>query len=521
MIFRYLRNVFSNYALSAVTALVSFVLTPILYRYLHPANYAIFALGLATAAALEALDAGMLNALIRCVSILVASRSTAELNSLVSTVFFLLAAIGLFAGLVLAALSGWLVSFFHLTGPDPALVPLVLVLIGATTTFQLPGTALAGHLMGCQDFHLLNSVEIVGHIIRFGAILWVVEKGYGLLAIVAVIPAVALLRLVGMLTAARKAAVSFVPRWSARSLASLKAIWKFTSLSFIEDSATKWYLQLDSFLAARLLPLPDLAILNVARRFPIALTQLVAVPVGVAYPMVSSAVATGEKSIMERFMLVSTRLILAIELPLGSAMFIWAETILLLWVGPGMGSGVRAFQVLVVFGVAASLQEAPLTLLYGLGKIRLSTILSLAMLASAGLLAIPACARSGLMGLAIVYAATYVVGTLILHGQALRLAGVFSNWHGMTSVPHDHFGTRQEGISRWLWRSLIPPIVAELPALGWLVLSHASFPHTLAGLSGSVVPAFVLYYGVFQLMFRGGEAKTWKACLQRMLMDID
>ena len=498
---RLLRNIFSNYALMVVTGLTGFVVTPILFHRLQAVNYAILVFAFASVAVMEALDLGLFTALIRFVSDLAAREKNAELRALVSSAFYLLAGLGALGTITIVALSSFLASYFQVQGTPDAPGHLVLTLIGLSLAFSLPSAALRGLLMGCQDFHLVNALAIALQLARAATMVVLLYAGFGLLPIAALFPAAAFLELIGLLAMVRRASVPFRPRLAEVNWASLKQIWGFASLTFVEGILTRWFFQVNSFLAAKLLPLPQLAILAVARRFPQALTELSIQTLAVTYPMVSSAAARNDQAALERFLIIATRNILALTLPIAAALFVWAEGILRFWVGSEVLAGTPVFRILLVFAVFAALQEVPLTLLYGVGKIRFSAALSLIMLLAGVGAGGWVCARYGLAGLAITFAGIQAVATLLLLDHALQVAEI--PWR------------------QCFKKAVAPTLLAALPMILWFGLWYQFLSHSLAGMAVSVVIGALLFCGLFVRLVVGPEKPNWRIYARKLLTEID
>ncbi|MBI3896101.1 MAG: oligosaccharide flippase family protein, partial [Acidobacteria bacterium] len=267
-------------------------------------------------------------------------------------------------------------SFFQVTGSPEAPGHLVIALAGLSLAFQLPSMMIRSFLEGCQDFHLANAVDILVQILRTALTVIFLLAGFGLLTIAALFPATAIARLVGMWLVARWAAIPFRPNLREANLESLLQTRHFALLAFSLETLMRWFLQLDKFLAARLLSLPNLAILAVARRWPGALIDISVQPLNVTYPLISSAAARSDHRMIQKFLFLSVRNLLALALPLASALFVWAGVILRLWIGNEVLVGVPVFRVFVIFAILAILHDVPTTLLYGVGKIRFAAMLS-------------------------------------------------------------------------------------------------------------------------------------------------
>jgi O-antigen/teichoic acid export membrane protein len=496
-----LKNVFSNYVNVAVGGIAGLILTPLLFHYLRPTNYGALAFALVASAAIEAIDLGMTNSLVRYVSVLSAKGQTTELRELVSSAFFFLLAIGLSGTVLLAGLSSFLAKSFHLRADVPRDAILVIALVGLCVSMQLPSAALAAHLMGCQDFVLRNAADISTQLVRLILIIILVVLGSSLVAIALVYPLVSLLRLLSLLAAVYKSSIPTLPRLSSAKFRHLRKISGFASLSFIEDLATRYYFLADSLLTARFLPLSDLANLTVCRRFPNALRNFAQQPLWVAYPLVSSAWSRGDRKALKKFMLVSTRTLLACVVPLTAAMFIWAEPILRYWIGPSILTEISVFRAFVIFGFFASIESGPLTLLYGMGRIGFSTALILFLLATlvlAGFWVVP---KWGLFGLAALFASVYGSGTFLLFGKAMRLADLrFRNW---------------------VRKGVIPVIVPSIISVAWFCIGYVLLGSGLAGLIMSVVSGLFLHATLLLVAASSGNARSLSNRIQEFFTGMD
>ena len=496
-----LTNVFSNYANVAVGGITGLVLTPVLFRYLQPNNYGLLAFALTANAALEAIDLGMASSLTRYVSVYSAQGRTEELRGLVSSAFFLLLGIGITGTVVLVACSPLVARSFHLRTDVSGDAPLVIALIGLSVSVQLPSAALAAHLMGCQDFVYRNATEIFAHLVRFALTIILITTAHGLIVIALVYPFVSLLRFLGLLVAVSRCSSPIVPQLSSIDIRRLHEISRFASLSFIEDTATRYYFLADSLLAARFLALSDLAVLTVCRRLPTGLTNLAQQPLWVAYPLVSSAWSRGDQKALQKYVLVTTRILLACVIPPSAAMFIWAEPILRYWIGPSILTEIPVFRAVVVFGLFASIESGPLTLLYGVGRIGFSTALILILLAAlavAGRWVIP---QWGLFGLAALFAGLYGVGGCLLFARAIRLADLRLN--------------------HWFIKGVLPALIPSAIAAGWFCIGYMLLGPSLIGLITSVITYVIILYYYIVVTTRAGGTRSLRHRIKYLFMGID
>jgi O-antigen/teichoic acid export membrane protein len=496
----HLRNVLSNYGQVISAALVALIITPPLFHHLGPTDYAILAFALIVESLLEKTDFGMMWALVRYVSYFSERGWELETRKLVSSVFFLLSGVGVLYACLLAILSPSLAKFFRVSSAGSAPGFLIVAIVGSSLGFQLPSTALRGLLFGRQDFHLANAVDIPFQWIRGGAILLVLFRGGGLVPLAILYPAASLLRLVGLLIVSRRSRNDFRPRVSEIDIESFRHIRKFASLSFPEELVERFFGQLDSFIAARFLPLPQLSILVIARRFPQALSMLIHQSLSIAYPIVSAADARQDRESARRYVLLMTRNVLAVVVPLTFILYFWAGLLLQLWVGPEVLSGIPVFRAYVAFAAFATLAEVPLVLLYGQGRLRFSAAVSAVLFTTSIVLGPWACNRGGLVGMALTLAAMQTLATVLLFWKVLRLTGV--TW------------------ITWFNRAILPTLLSAPPTVAWLWFTYSCFPPTLLGILLSSLTSLVLFSGIFVGLVTGLRRMGWKDRLRRLFIEI-
>ncbi len=499
--FRLLRNVFSNWARTFVAFLVAIVLTPLLFHYLQPSNYAILIFALGVETMLESLDLGLASTLIRYVSDLQARGLYEDLNRLSATSFYFLTAMGILGAAFLAAFSALIASFFRLSSTSGASGSVIIAIISLTLLFHLPGNSMRAVLAGLQDFHLANAVDIASQLFLAAGILSLLHAGYGFAAIASIYPAAALLRLIGMMVMVRQAQNGFSLRPSNITPETLRKVGSFALLTFSQETITRIYEQADNLIAARLLPLPQLAILAVARRFPRALTTISQQAIWVGYPMISSAATVKDHKSVEKFIIVGSRTTLAIVLPLCAGMAVWAGVILRLWVGPGVVSGTPVFRLLAVFAVFASLEEIPLTALYGLGKLRFAVGIAAFLLC--GVVAIGAwgSVRYGLVGLVLVFVLLQGVATLLLCRKALSVT--------------------QIQMGAWVIKSIVPGVGSMVPTMTWFLLSFRFLPHGLLGLMAGLTGGILIFLVSFGIWVTGIKPLSWSDRARKLLSESD
>ena len=502
---RFLRNIFSNYVRFAVTGVVGFVVTPVLFHSLPRDNYAVLIFAVSAVTILEGLDLGMFAGLVRFVGDLTARNEVQKLRQIASSAFYFILTVSLVASAALWLFSPQIVSYFRLSltaaASTSASTVTVLGIIGLSLIFHIPGTVVRGVLEGSQEFIAANAVDVLTQLVRTSATLFLIWNGFGILAIAILYPVMALLRLCGMMIAAQLGTLQFAPAVGGASFEALKGLSGFASLSYLGDNSNWFFSQLDTFLVPRLLPLSSLAILSISRRFPMALIELSYLTLFVAYPLIATASARGEKQLMEKFLFLSVRNLLAIALPVSVALFVGAEQILRFWIGPEVLGGVPIFRLFLVFSVFASLRYVPLTYLYGIGRIGFSTTVSVVQLLVGIGVGAWACIHWGLMGLAIAFAVLQGLGTILITIYAAKAAGVT--------------------MSLWVRKSVFPPMIAVIVPVILFYPVWSRIHPTLLTLVIFIIAGTVLFVATLSLILSGSEKIGWRRRMNMLLYEVD
>jgi O-antigen/teichoic acid export membrane protein len=492
-----LRNISSNYAVVAVNSLLGIVLTAVLFRSLRPANYAVLILALTVFTMLELLDFGVAGALLKYVSELHALGQPEELRTLMNTAWFLLLAIGAVAGGAAIPAARGLAVLFRLQASFPPEGTTVIAMVAAAIVFQLPAAALYSYLGGLHDFASANGVEITVVVLRTVALITAVYLGAGLLGLAAIYPAAAAVRMVGLLWRAARAQPSFFPNFRRIDFGSLGRLRGFATLQFAHWVTLTVFHNAENLLAAWFFPLPQLALLAVARRLPWGLVTVARPAIAVAYPLVSSAHARGDMAPVQRFIVVSTRSLLAVLVPLALALYLWCETILRLWAGSAALPAAPLFRAFVVFALLVGMQDIPLATLFGLGRLQWSALSSALSLASGVALAAWGARWAGIIAVPVAFAAVQTIVTVALFAYILKHTGL--------------------GLVAWLRRAVLPAMRIVVPAVAWIVASYHFLPHGFVGMtiSFSVAAAIALLL----LADWKREAAGWPERLEWLLHD--
>ena len=161
---------------------VAFFLMPFLIGELGDRWYGIWAIIAGFTGYYFLLDFGLSAAMSRFASKAIASDDRTEVNTVLSTGFFIFTGLGLFVVVVSCAVA-YAAKFFLPTPEEIELVRMLILLQGAGMGLNFASKAFGGLTIGHMRFDLSASITLVRVILETIAIFWFLSRGYGILAL--------------------------------------------------------------------------------------------------------------------------------------------------------------------------------------------------------------------------------------------------------------------------------------------------------------------------------------------------
>lgn len=493
---RLLRNLFSSYAAFAVTTVLGFAIIRVLYRRLGAEEFAAYSLALAFLAALELLNITVGDVLIRFVG---AHRAKADLDHvrrLAATSFWTMTGFGavVTAAVVIGARG---LTVFVATPQMRALAVPLFVIMGCSVVFHFASAVLSAYLWAVEDFHLSAAVDSGYQLVRAIAIIAIAYLSGSILWVAVVFPIAAALRMSALLVAAARSSVPFLPRPRLVDFELLEEMRTFSLLTFLEDNARRLFLQSDMFVAGRFLPLVDVALLSVARRFPNGVSALPSQALLVAYPKVIAAHHSGEERPLRAFTIIAARNILAMLIPVIIALWVWAEVLLRVWIGPNVVAAAPLLRILLICALFRALYESPLTVAYGTNRIAIGARIAVVMLIAFLIGGVVAAWNFGTEALVIVYSAVQAIGVVVLQFHVFRVTSTSS--------------------AQWLKQAILPLVLPTVLAGAFLAYCGRAMPQTFISMLLSSLAGWIIFAGSFVTMVNGFRVRPLKTQLRLLL----
>jgi O-antigen/teichoic acid export membrane protein len=367
------RSVLSNWFGLAANLFISFFMAPFIVHRLGDSSYGLWALMLQLTGYMGVVDVGLRSALVRFVSRLRAQNDQEGLNELMSSTLQLYAG---FAVLCIAV--GSILAFFvvpHMHVP-PNLLPqarntLLLVTLILASDFVF--ATFQGSLAGLSRWDLRNLISTGVLLLRAGAIVVVLLRGHGLVALALVQLCASLVGHGFEIYFVRRLLPGLKLSWRSLRGKFLRPIFSHSAYSMLIGLGVGINYEVDAIVIAAFLPVKEITFYVIGFNLIKYLRDLINASSQIVAPLASHLDAQGHSGGVSRLLTRGSKYTLLLSY-LGCAVLLTLGTdFIRLWMGNEYG--VRSHMVVIILSVGLffSLTEhIGGHLLFGLGKHRLN-----------------------------------------------------------------------------------------------------------------------------------------------------
>jgi O-antigen/teichoic acid export membrane protein len=504
------QRVFRNSSLEMASKVVGIIagifLSPFLIRNLTKETYGLWVLIGSVVGYFGFTDFGVRIATGRLIAFYRARQDAAKVNHTINTSLALLAASGVVVTLLTALLSPSFGNLFHI-GPSESHVPAAVFLCGFAVAVGLPLTVFEGCLAGYERYDLINIIEIATTVCRVALTVWLMQLGYGILAL-------ALINLA--LTLASGGSKYALCR---RVFEPLRVTVEQVDRSMIRETyaTSLWFLILavsvrisfftDNIVLGYFRSTGEVAVYSIAGR--LAQYALIAVH---AFNLVLMPVAAGydaQADLMKqrRLLLLGTRASFAAAIFMATIFLAYGGRIVHIWVGPGFEQAGTVLAILTLPLVTQSSQMTTLVVLQGMAKHKNLSFIYLAE-ALANLI----------LSLILVQPATWrALGftdnpNLPMIGVALGTA-LTSTFSSLIAQPIYVCRVLSLGLGDYYRKAFLPVLLGTAPLVALIsgvqyIHGGQWLPQHLLSMAAFCVSAGALYFGAVYLIFFTKHALT-------------
>ena len=483
---RVILSILSNYSGYLVTLGIWFFLTPFLVHQLGASAYGLWVLVGSVVAYGTLLDFGIAPAVTKYVAEYHASGAIDQAQSLVATALWLYTGLGLLAALLSLGLAPIFPRLFAIPVEQQQTASWLLLLSGLALGVALPCATASAVLSGLQRFDLKNLIGLIGITLYAASTVGVLLLGGGVLGMVAVNIPTTLLMQIPTVWLIHQVAPELRFGWRGAKRSLVRKVFSFSSALVLINLAGQIQSKTDEIVIGVFLPVASVTPYSLARRLSELPQTLTDQFIKVLMPLASHMNAIDERHQLRSLYQMSTRLTLALAVPLVCGLVVLSRPFLSIWVGPEYGGAAPLVTLLATASLINTSIWPAASILQGMARHRpLAIFASISALANL-VLSIWLVHVYGVVGVAL--------GTLI--PTAIECLLIVTP-----------YAMRQNGVS---WRALfsevlVPGLLPAIPMLGVLyALRQLLQPSSYLSIGAIGLVGIAVYAALF-LVLSGGK----------------
>lgn len=468
------RNIFSNWASYVVTAVIGFLLSPLIVHSLGTTGYGLWTLVLSMTGYFGLLDLGIRSSVGRFVARYVTLHDEEKTNRIVSTAFAILFTGGVLTLLATVIVAEFFFPYLHVEAQLQSVGRIALLVTGLTMACALPLGVFSSVLVALEHYHILSGVTIIGEVIRAVLIVVALKSGHGLLTLAAIAFFISVSEYLVMAAFAKqqyrplRISPGLVDAVTFRELFGFgvhRFIWMIANqLIFYSDSIV-----IGIFLNAGAITYYAIAgsLINYGRTIVSLLTDTF-------YPGAARLDARQDLGGLRNLLVIGTRISLLVSLPLCLGFVFLGRQFITLWMGPEYSVSALYLMVLTLAQFTGMSQYMSALVLAAMAKHRFLAYLVLVEGVANLVLSIILIRKIGLVGVA--------WGTVI---PDVICTAVIVPWYTLRKL--------QLSAREYLMRGVLRPVICLIPAGGMIyvfsgaeAVSWARFGGEVAAVAGMV-----------------------------------
>ena len=483
------RNVSTRYVLLIVNMAIGLMVLPYNVRHLGSATYGLWMLAASVATHFTVLDLGFGDGVVRYVAEFRARRDARALNEVISTIWYVYAAIGglsyLLAVLV-AVLVPWI---FNLEPGQVQIARAVLLIVSLQVAFYFWFCVYGGVVNGFEQYHRNNVVGLVFNVAAAAVNVLVLWFGYGLIELVT---ATTILRIAPLWVYRRNAYKVFPELRIRREYFRRDRLRELSGYSVylgVVDWATRLTYATDALYLGVFMNTAAVGVYAIAQRLAEALLNLTSQLHTFLLPTVVYHAVDGHVERQQSLMVKATRFQLAIAMCLCGGVAALADALIRAWIGTGAQESVRVTQLLAVSVVLRAWTAMPITLLQGTGRHRFVAGAASACAVANLLLSIPLIKMFGVVGVALGTIIPVAVFAVAIFVRSCLVVGL-SVWQGTRQI---------------VWPTVWPAAIV----IGVLSATTDAVPPSLIAVLMHLAFGGLLYMAIFTLCGLDKDERQW------------
>jgi O-antigen/teichoic acid export membrane protein len=371
-------NTLSNYAGKLATIASGIILTPFILHQVGPVSYGLWVLVGSVVGYGSLLDLGISSAIIKYVAEYRARGQADEARRLVATALWLYTALAVVV-VGLSALGAPLFPrLFQVPPADRETAVWLVFLAGAGTGLGLPCSTAGAVLRGLHRFDLQNVLVLASALLSTIGTIVVLLLGGGIIGVMLVSITIMLVLQAPAIWLVRRAAPDVGVSWRGGSLARVGPVLGFSSWLFAINAAGRVQTKSDEIVIGSFLPVAAVTPYALANKLSDVALMLADQFMKVLLPLASELHAGGDLARLRALYLTSTRLTLAILVPVGGTLAVLAGPLLGAWVGAAYSEYAYLVVILILADAISASQWPAGSVLQAMVRHRLLAVTAVA-----------------------------------------------------------------------------------------------------------------------------------------------
>ncbi len=415
----------SNYVGKFIHLISWFILAPFLLSQLGERSYGLWALVGSVTGYGFLLNFGITDAVTKYVAEYRAKGEIEQARTIIATGLLLNIGLGLFLIFVSVLFAPFFTNLFNVTAAEERTATWLFLLSGIGVGLTIPCGITIAVLRGLQRFDLINISGVVATLLTLAATVMVLLAHGGVIGLALIGIVSTLLIQIFNIWLIYKIAPELRFGWHSGGRAHFRTLASYSSALFGMNLGGYLESRSDEIVIGGFLPIASVTPYNLARRLsalPQALTEQF---LTLLLPMASEIHARVKPEQLRSLYIISTRVTLAIFLPIALILVIFAENILTLWIGPTYAQYAYLVLILVTASLIDTSQWPAGFVLQGMAKHHPLAIMTIASGVANLTISILLVGRLNLMGVAL---GTLIPTTIVCVGfvapYAMRMIGV-------------------------------------------------------------------------------------------------
>ena len=356
---RVAKNAASNYADIIVTLATRIILTPLLLHELGAPIFGLWALVTSLMDYGRLFDFGISGAVTKYVAEDVATGNAARSRRLISASLILYMLFGVLVVIFFIATTPFLLQLIHVPAANHRDASRFLLLTGIWVGLSLPCSTPTAVLRGLQRFDAVNVIDIViGTLLSNGAVVVVLLMGGGVVGLMLVSIATVLLVQLPSVVVINRLAPELRLTFKGADREAMRTVLTFGTWIFIGQAAMRLQTKTDTIVIGAVMSLAAVTPYAIVLRLTSVARTLVSQFLQVLLPVASELHAESDWKRLQSLYMTSTRLSLAISIPITGTFIALSGPFLTLWVGRDYSRYTNLVTILML-AVVISLSQWP------------------------------------------------------------------------------------------------------------------------------------------------------------------